>query len=701
MLSRPVLPLTAVCLLAGAPAGAQVLFADNAAISGNPAAGFATYTQVCMSCHGQRLEGSPFGPTLIGPAFMNKWRGKPASTLLAQIRDTMPPKGTGTSVQPEALPDILAMLVRANLQGLPPVAVAPAAPRSAAVPRVAVPRPLPANLAQRLASLGPVSAAMLAAPPDGDWLMWRRTFDAAGFSPLRQIDRGNVQTLRQAWRLPLDPGANEITPLVHDGVLFVFSGNVVLAVDGAGGTPLWRYEHGGADRYSGQAGRMKSMAIHGQALLVATPDGRVLALEARSGKVLWNTAIAGITAGSGLNLTSGPLVARGVVMVGASLGLNNRGGCFIVGLDATTGKERWRFNTIARPGTPEGDSWNDAPLNERFGGGVWATGSYDPQLNLAYFGIGNTYNTAALLQPRPGATGVTRNDALFTDTTVALRPESGELVWHYQHHRRDVWDQDWAFEQTLVTLGSGASSRRAVVTGGKAGIFEAVDAATGKFLFAHDSGLTNLIVGIDPHTGEKRTSPALEPVAGKTMLLCPGNFGARNWPATALNPATGTLFMPLLESCADFMWTPPGAAQTANGGTDLRFAQQRPRPGSDGNLGRMVALDLATQRVQWTHRQRTPLSSSLLATAGGLVFAGDLGRSFGAFDQTDGKRLWTTQLPAAAESTPVTYSVGERQYIAVVSGEGSRLWQNVRQLDSSLGAPQPDITLVVFALPAD
>lgn len=697
MVARRLL-LATICLLASRQVAAQALFSGNEPLSGNPAAGFATYTQACMSCHGQRLEGSPFGPTLLGPAFMNKWRGRPAAELLTQMRETMPPKATGQSVDPAAMPDVLAMLVRANLQGLPAMVAAPAAPRAAA-PRAAIPDPLPAPLAQRLASLTPVTDAMLDAPPAGDWLMWRRTFDAAGASPLRQIDRANVQQLRQAWSLPLDRGPNEITPLVHDGVLFVFSGNVVLAIDGASGTPLWRYQHGSANSFAGQAGRMKSMALHGAALLVAIPGGRVLALEARSGKVLWNTAIAGITPGSGLDLTAGPLVARGVVMVGASLGLNNKGGCFIVGLDVATGRERWRFHTIARPGTPD-DSWNGAPLEERYGGGVWTTGSYDPGLNLAYFGIGNTYNTAALLQPRRGADAVTRNDALYTDATVALRPETGELVWHYQHHRRDVWDQDWAFEQTLVTLGSGADARRAVVTGGKTGIFEAVDAATGKFLFAHDSGLTNLITAIDPATGDKRTSAALEPVPGKTLLLCPGNFGARNWPATALNPATGVLFMQLLESCADFTWTPPGAAQTANGGTDMRFAQQ-PRPGHDGNLGRIVALDLATMRVQWTHRQRAPLSSSLLSTAGGLVFAGDLERNFNAFDEASGRRLWSATLPAAAESTPVTYTANGRQYVAVVSGEGSRLWQNVRRLDESLGAPRLDITLVVFALPAD
>lgn len=698
MHSRLTFLLATVALLASPHVPAQTLFTGNNAVGGNPAAGLVAYAQACMSCHGPRLEGSPFGPTLLGRPFMDKWRGKPAEQLLTQLRNTMPPKGSTATVSDAAYPDLLAFLVRANVEGPPPIAIAPTtAPlATASAPRVNIPSPLPAPLAQRLASLSPVTEAMLATPPDADWLMWRRSSDATGFSPLTRIDRNNVARLRQAWSLRLDSGANEITPLVHDGVLFVYSGGTVLAVDAAGGTPLWRYEHSSRFSFSGQSGRMKSLAIHGHSLFVATPDGSMVALDARSGKVLWNKAIAGITTGSGLDLTSGPLVARGVLMIGVSLGLNNRGGCFIVGLDAATGAERWRFHTIARPGTPGGDSWNGVPVQERFGGGVWTTGSYDPALNLAYFGIGNTYTTATLLTPRRRAG--TTNDGLYTDATVALRPETGELVWHYQHHRRDVWDQDWAFEQTLVTLGTGSSARRAVVTGGKTGIFDVVDAASGKFLFAHDAGLTNLITAIDPQTGDKRTDPALEPVAGKTLLLCPGNFGARNWPATTVNPSSGMLFVPLLESCADFTWIPTGLH--ANGGTDMRFAQ-RPRPGSDGNLGRVMALDLATRRVLWTHRQRTPLAGSLLATAGGLVFMGDLGRNFGAFDQATGAKLWTAQLPAATESTPVSYAVGDRQYIAVVSGEGSRLGQNIRSLDSSLGARNADITLVVFALPPD
>jgi alcohol dehydrogenase (cytochrome c) len=710
MLSRNAIVLSVALLLAGQHALSQELFTDSGTPGGNTSRGQAAYVQSCLSCHGARLEGSPFGPALIGQDFMNRWRGRPAGELLVQMRNTMPPRGTG-SVQPAIFPDLLAFLVNANLQGPPALQ----APPTGTLPATASARPaeLPPALARRLASLSPISEAMLAAPPAGDWLMWRRTFDSAGFSPLATIHRGNVQRLHKAWTLALDPGSNEITPLVHDGVLFVYSGAVVQAVDAASGRPLWRYEHDSrrqlpagmqgesrrAPAYGGQRRQARSVALFGHALYVPTADGHVLALDARSGKLLWDRAINGNDApNTGLQLSSGPLVARGMVMIGASLGLTNKGGCFIVALDALTGEERWRFHTVARPGTPGGDTWNDAPAAERFGGGVWTTGSYDPQLNLAYFGVGNTYNTATLLEPRAGSKGVTKNDGLYTNATLALRPETGELVWYHQHHRRDVWDQDWAFEQTLVTLGSGANARRAVVTSGKTAVFEAVDAATGQFLFAQDNGLNNLYASIDPLTGEKRTNPELEPVAGKPLLLCPSNLGARNWPATSFNPGTGVLFVPMSESCAEFTYQPRGREETASGGTDIRFSP-RFRPDSDGNLGRVVALDLATQRPRWTHRQRLPLASSLLATAGGVVFASDLGRRLMAFDQEDGRILWHTALPAAAESTPITYLAGARQYVVVVSGEGSHLGNYNRGLAVELGAPNTTISLIAYSLP--
>ncbi|MEO8307320.1 MAG: PQQ-binding-like beta-propeller repeat protein [Pseudomonadota bacterium] len=705
MASRFAILLSAAVVLASRNAAAQSLFTGNNSVSGNADAGQTVYAQACVSCHGPRLEGSAFAPTLVGQTFISHWRGKPAGELLTQMRNTMPPRGMGT-VKPEAFPDLLAFLVKANLQGPAFLAAlpVPASPPPASMTRA--PKPLAADIAQRLSRLSPVTAAMLAAPAQGDWLMWRRTFDSSGFSPLGQIDRSNVQRLQKVWSLPLSQSTNEITPLVHEGVLFVYSGAALQAVDAVTGKQLWKYQRESSGPASvrrrfdpSQRARMKSIAIFGHALFVPTPDGHVLALDTRSGALLWDQAIRGNdAASSGLQLSSGPLVARGMVIIGASLGLTNKGGCFIVGLDAVTGKERWRFNTIARPGEPGGNSWNNAPADERFGAGVWTTGSYDPQLNLAYFGVGNTYNTATLLEPRPGAASVTANDGLFTDTTLALRPETGELVWYHQHHRRDVWDQDWAFEQTLVTLGRGTTATRAVVTSGKTGVFEAVDAATGKFLFAHDTGLQNLFLAIDPQTGAKRANPALEPKAGQTLVVCPSNFGARNWPATSFNPATGKLFVPMLESCADFTWQPRSREETANGGSDIRFTP-RPRPDGDGKLGRMIALDLVTQRVLWTYRQRMPLASSLLSTAGGLVFMGDLERNFGAWDQDSGAMLWRTRLPAAAESTPVSYAVGDRQFIAVVSGEGSHLGVNNRRLVPELAAPNTDIALLVFALP--
>jgi alcohol dehydrogenase (cytochrome c) len=693
--------LTAAAIIVGPHAFGQALFAGEELRRGDAAAGQAVYRQSCAVCHGPVLEGSPFGPTLTGQAFVGRWRGRPAQELLSQMERTMPPKGTGT-VEPEAFPDLLAFMLRVNRDGPAVVSWQPAQSGSVPVAREQAQPRLSAEQARLLSSLSPVTEQMLATPPEGDWLTGRRSFDATGFSPLRQIDRGNVQHLQQAWRLPLEQSTNEITPLVHDGVLFVYSGNWLQAVDAASGNPLWRYRHGGAAATgtrqfdAGARSRVRSIAIHGHAVYMPTPDGHLVALDARSGRLLWDRAIG--SSGTGLQLTSGPLVARGVVMIGVSLGLTNKGGCFIVGVDAATGEERWRIHTVARAGARDGDSWNGAPTDERFGAGVWTAGSYDPELNLAYFGVGNTYTTATLLRPRPGAAGVTANDGLYTNSTLALRPETGELVWHYQHHQRDVWDQDWAFEQTLITLGSGASATRAVVTGGKTGVFDAVDAATGRFLFSQDTGLTNLFLGIDPATGAKRANPALEPVAGKPMLLCPSNLGSRNWLATSFDAATGTLFVPMLESCAEFVYEPRTPRETANGGSDIRFSS-RPRPAGDGNFGRLMALDLATRQVRWTHRQRVPLASSVLATAGGVLFIADLARNFSAHDQGSGKVLWQTRLPAAAESTPITYTAQGRQYVALVSGEGSHLGVSNRGLVPELGNPRTDLALLVFALP--
>lgn len=726
-ISRSMLVLLA---MAGTgPLPAQRLFMDDSVATFTAeqvARGQAAYGRVCVSCHGAALEGGQFGPTLKGDSFADHWRTRSRAAFSDQVRTTMPPRGLGM-LSGQAYSDIESYILQAN-------GLAPTGGRAAAIPEAAAPaapvgqsmeggRPRPvaqrnlddplykaaeAARAAKLNSLSPVSDAMLRNPAESDWLIWRRRYDASGFSPLKQIDRRNVGQLRMAWSWSLPDSMNEITPLVHDGVMFIYSGPVVQALDATSGALLWQYLRVLPDEYdNGRASRVKTLALYGTTLIAPFVDGHVVALDARTGKVAWDQVVLtaaqrdsrGKAEGVALHLNGGPIVANGTVIIGASLGLDNSpGGCFIVGLDANTGREKWRFNTIARPGQPGGDSWNGAPVNERFGGGAWTPGSYDPELDLVYFGIGNTYNSATLLEPRPGTTTVGNNDGLYTDTTVALRPSTGELVWHYQHHRRDVWDLDWVFEQSLVTVPVNGKPRRLVVTAGKTAIFDAMDAATGAFVFARDMGMQNVVIAIDPATGEKTVNPAVQPEAGKAKLLCPSAVGARNWPATSINPATNRLYVMMMETCTDYTYAPRSAAETAAGGSDMRFAPRLP-PGSDGLFGRLAAIDLATQQVVWTQRQRIPYAGSTLATATGLLFSGDLDRHFRAHDQETGKVLWQTRLNAAPESSPITYAVDGRQYVAVVAGGGSAFGAGGRGLVPELQSPAAGVTLYVFELP--
>lgn len=708
-------------LLMSGVAAAQRLFADDPAAQFTPeqaARGQAAYARACVACHGAALEGSQFGVALKGATFESHWRGRTRADFSTQIRTTMPPRGLG-SVSGQAYSDIEAYILQVNSGASLAQIAAPADPETrapgeagAAIVRRGDTGPLhQAALEKRVAKLAtvtPVTDAMLRDPPPSDWLIWRRTYNGHGYSPLKGIDRRNVSQLRPAWSWSLPESMNEITPLVHDGVMFIYSGAVVQALDAATGDLLWQYLRVLPDEFdNGRAARVKTLAIYGDRLFAPTTDGHMIALDVRTGRVLWDQqvitdaerAMNGKAEGVALHLNGGPVVVKGKVIIGVSLGLENSpGGCFIVGLDTQSGKEIWRFHTIARPGQPGGDSWNGAPVLERFGGGVWTAGSYDPELDLVYFGIGNTYNAATLLEPRPGTKRVSNNDGLYTDATVALRPDTGELVWHFQHHQRDVWDLDWVFEQSVVTLPVGGKPRKLVVTGGKTAIFDAVDAATGAFVFSKDMGVQNLVTAVDPKTGAKSVNPAVQPEAGKPKLLCPSASGARNWPATSFNADTTLLFVPIIESCTDYKYAPRSAKETAAGGTDMQFAPRVP-PGNDGLFGRLAALNLATRQIVWTHRQRMPIAGSTLATAGGVLFNGDLNRYFYAYDQASGEVLWSTRLNAAPESSPITYEVNGRQYLAVVAGGGSAFGASGRGLVPELTSPAAAVTLVVFELP--
>ena len=508
-----------------------------------------------------------------------------------------------------------------------------------------------------LRDYSPVTDEVLQNPPDSDWLTWRRTYNNLGFSNLDQINRETVSNLQLAWHQPVTPGNNMPTPLVHDGIMFLYSaGDVVLALDATNGEMLWRYSHNGDAVTSHKFG----IALHENKVLVPTSDLHMVALNAQSGEVIWDHAIE-IGDNTGYQLRSAPTVAGGQVIQGMAASFVPGGG-FIIAIDLETGRETWRFNTLARPGDPGGNTWNDIPLEERQGGSVWNTGAYDSQLNLLFYGVSPTYNTGPLLYPL-GIDGVS-NDALYTNATLALRPDTGELVWYYQHVANDQFDLDWIFERSIVELEIDGEMKKVIVTAGKPGLFDALDAATGQYLFSVDPGLQNLFSAINPVTGEKIANPNVFPDAEEIRTVCPFYQGGRNWHASSVNNETGILFVPMFEVCMDTLLDGTGTLLSSGLGTETV-----PVPGTDGNYGRLQAIDLKNRKLAWQYRQEVVPASASLATAGDLVFLGYLDHGFKAFDQQTGDVLWETQLDAIPAAFPITYSVNGKQYIAMVAGQ--------------------------------
>jgi alcohol dehydrogenase (cytochrome c) len=650
-----------------------------AAQSPRPAIGFtadqavrgeAAYAEHCASCHGQNLDDGAFAPPLSGMAFRQKWDVQSPETLVTQTR-TMPPARPG-SLSDEIYADLTAFILRQNgvRAGDRPVPTDLAALRLLAPPSwprgggggLAPGAEIPAAPARAnpLQKIRPVTDAMLTNVADGEWLTWRRTYDAYGFSPLRKINRTNVADLRLAWSWSLPAGQNASTPIVHDGVLFVHGwGDKVQALDAATGDLLWQYSRRLPTGVP--PSHKRSLSIYGTRLYVPTSDVHIVALDVKTGREVWDQAIGDPK--TGIRLTGGTLVARGKVMVGTTGRIE--GGNYIVALDAETGKEAWRFYSIARPDEKGGNSWNALPLEKRNGGSVWIPGSYDPVRNLAFFAPGNTYDTGPLrdLVQQDGI----NNDALYLDSTLALNPDTGQLAWYFQHQANGQWDLDYAFERQVMQLRVNGAVRDVVVTGGKQMIFDILEVKSGQYLSSIDLGLQNSIMSIDPKTGAKRVSQELIPGDGQTKMVCPHVSGGRGWLPTAYDAATRILYIPITEACMDLVPVPAGERGSLS--TGVRWTV-RPRPASDGKYGRIHAVNLETGKTVWVDRQRAPITAGTLVTAGGLVFAGSLDRMFRAHDATTGAALWSARLNDAPSAPPIAYAANNQEYVAVIVGPG-------------------------------
>jgi PQQ-dependent dehydrogenase (methanol/ethanol family) len=558
--------------------------------------------------------------------------------------------------------------------------------------------------AQTTRTFVPVTDAMLQDPDPADWLMWRRTLDTWGFSPLKEIDKRNVGELRMVWTRALGAGMQEGTPLVHDGVMyFPNPSDVIQAFDAASGDVLWEYRRSlPADLgdYFPVSSINRNLAIYGDSIIDTSADDYVFALDARTGVLQWETKILDYQRGA--QQTSGPIVANGKIISGR--GCEPEGSpaaCVITAHDARTGRELWRRRTIAAPGEPNGESWGNMPDADRWHVGSWLVPSFDPALNLVFAGTSVT-------SPAPKF-ALAGNDLkyLYHNSTLALNADTGEIVWHYQHIV-DHWDLDHPFERLLVETEVApdrdavtwinprvrSGERRKVVTGipGKTGVVYTLDRATGEFLWARPTVMQNVVQSIDGATGDVTVNPdTLFVEIGQERVVCPTALGGKNWPSGTYSPSSNAMFFPLQNTC---MTTSPTLSRPSP--DSLYGLKSDTRVAGGTNAGSIYAISVETGKTLWKHDQRAGVLS-LVSTAGGLIFGGDTNGRFRALDEATGEVLWEVNLGSPVSGYPISFAVGGKQYVAVSTGS-SLTAMGVNRLTPEL-KPSLGNALFVFALP--
>jgi PQQ-dependent dehydrogenase (methanol/ethanol family) len=550
-----------------------------------------------------------------------------------------------------------------------------------------------------LVPLGLVSTVSAQAGPT--WSVYGGDAANTRYSTLNLINTSNVNRLKVAWALQLGSlRSQESTPILVDDTLYVTSSHGpknVFAVDARTGVVRWRYSPevpAGIDQYACCDVVNRGVAYANGKIFVGRLDGYLVALDAKTGKELWKSQVIDYTGGS--VITSPPTVVKDLVITGFGGGeYGVRGSLTAFAQD--TGREVWRLYTVPGPGEPGNDTWKGDSW--KFGGGVaWHIGSYDPALNLLYYGTSN---------PSPWGGAVRGNDSsnvgpytnLYTTSTLAINPDTGKIVWHFQHTPHDVWDYDGVNELVLVDLDVGGQKTPVALKADRNGFFYVLDRRNGKLISAKPFVDINWATGFDMATGRPIEDPDKRPRFGfRAQNICPNLIGGKNWMPMSYSFQTGLVYMPTINLCMDLEGAQP---QYKRGSFYLAVEFDLGKAGPGGHLGEVMAWDPVKQQKVWGNKDELLYLGGMLSTAGGLVFHGDLKGWFKALDAKTGQVLWRFNAGSGISAGPMTYQLDGKQYVAVVSGRTFSIPAFFGPIGEKMVAASPEGgTLFVFELPS-